>query len=267
MFLPGESLSQFVAPTPPAVRRGKGLAVAALVLGIVAVAGCFVPLLNIGSIVLALIGLTLGIVALARGAEGRGLAVAGVVLAAVAVIVAITVNALAGKALNAVSEAADQAATDTANGYSSLAPEDAEARGSAHAIGTQATVGDYTVSVDSVTQDATRIVADANQFNTPATGRYVLVDVTATYNGTADEASPWIDLTLGFQGTDARNYSTTSCDAALPNSSFDQPGLRTGGTATFQECFDVPAAAIADGLVTVEQFANFADDRVAWSID
>lgn len=262
-------MSQFVAPPPPQTvpHRGKGLAVAALVLGIVAAAGCLVPLLNIGSIVLAVVGLALGIVALARRADGKGLSIAGVVLSGVAIVVAIAVNVAAGAALTAVDEAVDQAATDAANGYSTVEPEAAEeVAASALALGTPAEVGDYSVTVTAVNQDATQVIADANSFNAAADGRYVLVDLTATYNGDQPEANPWIDLTTGFQGTDARNYSTTSCDAVVPNAAFDQPGLRAGGTASYQVCFDVPVEAIAGGLVSVEQFANFEDDQVAWKL-
>ncbi|WP_432512381.1 DUF4352 domain-containing protein [Kineococcus sp. SYSU DK001] len=262
-------MSQFVAPPPPQAvpRRGKGLAVAALVIGIVAAAGCLVPVLNIGSIVLAVVGLVLGVVALVRRADGKGMSVAGVVLSLVAIVVAIVVNVAAGAALTAVDEAVDQAATDAANGYSTVDPQDAEqAAAAAVALGTPARVGDYTVTVTAVNQDATQVIAEANPFNEAAQGRYVLVDLTATYDGQAPEANPWIDLTTGFQGTDARNYSTTSCTATLPNSAFDQPGLRAGGTASYQVCFDVPAEAIAGGLVSVEQFADFQDDQVVWAL-
>lgn len=261
-------MSQFVAPPPQTVpRRGRGLAVAALVLGIVAAAGCLVPVLNVGSIVLAVVGLVLGLVALVRRADGKGLSIAGVALSAAAIVVAIVVNVAAGAALTAVDEAVDQAATDAANGYSSVDPADAEqAAAAALALGTPARVGDYSVAVTAVTQDATQVVAEANPYNEAAQGRYVLVDLTATYDGQAPEATPWIDLTVGFQGTDARNYATTSCTAVLPNPAFDQPGLRAGGTASYQVCFDVPAEAIAGGLVSVERFANFQDDQVAWSL-
>lgn len=260
-------MSQLAAPASPALRRpGKGLSVAALVLGIVAAAGCLVPVLNIGSVVLAVVGLILGALALAQRRDGKGMAVAGLVLSVVAVVVAIVVNVVAAAAVTAVDEAVDQAATDAANGYSAVAPEEAAAaQADALPLGTPATVGDYSVIVTAVNQDATQVVADANSFNEAATGRYVVVEVTATYNGTADEANPWVDLTLGYQGTDNRNYDASSCIAVLPNDAFAQPGLRAGGTASYQDCFDVPVEAIAGGLVSVEQFANFSDDQVLWA--
>ncbi|WP_432563435.1 hypothetical protein [Kineococcus sp. SYSU DK003] len=223
-------------------------------------------MLNIGSILLAVVGLVLGAVALARRAEGKGMAVAGVVLSVVAVVVAIVVNLLAGAAVDAVDQAVDQAVTDTENGYSTLAPDEAAAaQAEALPIGTAATVGDYTVTVTAVNQDATQAMAEANPFNEPAAGRYVLVDLAVTYNGTAEEANPWLDLSTDYQATDARNYSASSCAAVEPTSPATLPALRAGGSATYQECFDVPAEAIAGGVVAVEQNFNFSDDQVVWA--
>ncbi|MDO8149130.1 MULTISPECIES: DUF4190 domain-containing protein [unclassified Isoptericola] len=74
----------------------RGLAIAALVLGILAVLGSWIPVLNIGAIVLAIIGIVLGIMALVQAkrgtAAGRGMALFGTVLSVVAIILAIVVN-------------------------------------------------------------------------------------------------------------------------------------------------------------------------------
>ncbi|WP_432521888.1 DUF4190 domain-containing protein [Kineococcus sp. SYSU DK006] len=258
-------MSHPYAPSAPPLRApaGRGLAVAAMVLGIVAVLGCYVPILNVGSILIAVVGLVLGIVSLARSRAGRGMAITGVALSAIAVVVAVLVNL----ALGAAVENADPARPDVSGGAGAPAPGPtiATAPGDdALAIGAPAQVGDYTVTVSAVNQDATQVIADANRFNTAATGRYVLVDLTATYTGTAAEANPWIDLRATYQATDARNYDQSSCSVVVPQSAFDQPGLRTGGTATYQVCFDVPATAIAGSVVSVEQILNFEDDAVVW---
>ncbi|WP_432547273.1 DUF4190 domain-containing protein [Kineococcus sp. SYSU DK004] len=232
-----------------------------MVLGILAVLGCLVPVLNVGSIVLALVGLALGIASLARRGAGRGMAVTGVVLAPVAIVGAVLVNVLVGAAVQSV----DQAVTEVERGYTEVEPEAAaEADAQALAVGATAEVGDYVVTVTAVDPAADDVIAEANEFNDLPEGRYVLVDVTATYEGTAEEANPWIDLVAEFQGTDARNYSR--CSAVVPRSAFDQPGLRTGGRAEYQVCFDVPVEAIAGGVVTIEQFGDFRDDRVAWAL-
>jgi cytochrome c biogenesis factor len=68
---------------PP--RQGKGLAVTALVLGIVAI--LTLPLCGIGAIV-AVAGIIVGIIAFVRR-TGRGMAVTGIVLSAISLIAAI----------------------------------------------------------------------------------------------------------------------------------------------------------------------------------
>jgi hypothetical protein len=84
------------ALTPPAPQPKKGLAITALVLGIVAVAGCFIPVLNIVSIIIGFVGLVFGIVAVVlavkRRSGGRTMGIVGTVLSVLAIIVGISVN-------------------------------------------------------------------------------------------------------------------------------------------------------------------------------
>jgi membrane-bound ClpP family serine protease len=72
---------------PP--RQGKGLAVAALVLGIAAI--LTLPLCGIGAVV-GIAGIIVGIIAIVRR-TGRGMAVAGIVLSAISLIAAIGLGA------------------------------------------------------------------------------------------------------------------------------------------------------------------------------
>lgn len=249
------------AMSPAPVRPRNGLAVAALVLGIVAALGCLVPVLNIGSIVLAVVGLVLGLVSLVKRRAGKGMAIAGIVLSVVAIVTAIIVNVAAAAVVSGV----DQAVTDTENGYSAADADDQSAAAAALAPGTPATIGDYTVAVTSVQTNANQVIAEANPLNAPPTGQYVLVDLTVTNNG-QEEAAPWVDVTTEFQGADARNYSTTSCTAVVPNMGIMQPNLRPTGTSSYQVCFDVPVEAIGGGVVAVEQFGNLSDDQVVWNL-
>ncbi|GAA4735137.1 hypothetical protein GCM10023216_29970 [Isoptericola chiayiensis] len=82
-------------PQRPASER-KGLAITALVLGIVALLGCWIPILNFGSIGLGLIGVVLGVVALVQVSKGRAggkvMAIVGTALSAVAIVLSIVVN-------------------------------------------------------------------------------------------------------------------------------------------------------------------------------
>lgn len=110
---------EYSAAPPPqqpyAQPAKKGLAVAALVLGILAIVGCLVPLLNIGSIALGLVGLVLGIVAMAKadrpGNGGKKMAVAGTVLSVLAIIGAVVINVVVINAANEQSAAAEASST------------------------------------------------------------------------------------------------------------------------------------------------------------
>lgn len=101
-------------------RPRNGMAIASMVLGIIAVVFVWIPLLNMISLVLAVIAIGLGIPALIRAKrvhKGMGQAIAGVVLAVVSgigffAVNAATVSAIDG-AVNEINDAMD--ATDQIN--------------------------------------------------------------------------------------------------------------------------------------------------------
>ena len=96
--------SSYSAERQPSVRQApqstSGLAIAGLVLGILAILGAFVPLLNIGAIPFAVVGLLLaivGFVGIRNGKHsGRGIAIAGIVLGVVALVVILGMYGCAG---------------------------------------------------------------------------------------------------------------------------------------------------------------------------
>jgi hypothetical protein len=133
-------------------------------------------------------------------------------------------------------------------------------------LGQRGEVGDYLVSVTAVNLDGDAIVEEANRFNDPPSGRYVIVEVDAQYVGD-DEGNAFWDLSYVFNGTDARQYSDGDCSAVLPNDGIDAPTLNPGGSASFQVCMDVPPSAIDGGLLFIEPLMSFDDeDRVYFAI-
>jgi uncharacterized membrane protein (UPF0136 family) len=91
--------TSYTAPLP---RPTNGLATAALVLGIVAAAGALIPFLNIGSMIIAVIGAILGATALARARTvqvGFIRAWFGIILALATLPVAIVVTTAASDVL------------------------------------------------------------------------------------------------------------------------------------------------------------------------
>jgi hypothetical protein len=140
---PPQVPQQFQPQQPqPRAPKGNGLAVAALVLGIIALVFCWIPFLNVLSIILGLIGLGLGVPGLLGALRGRrsgkGMAIAGVILSVVAVIAAI-----------AISAAATLAVDDALSGSDVSTSTDGDS-GSSAAAGTGDAAGDEAASDDGV---------------------------------------------------------------------------------------------------------------------
>lgn len=257
------------------------MSLTALVCGVVALLLCWIPLVNLLAIIAALGGVVLGVLALVlarRGLHGgRKRAAVGVAASAIALVVALVVDVVyvvqlgdrlvttsAPPARPAPSASASASAQDpspssspapSVSASSPAAPSSSAPAAPLEglAYGQSATVGDYTVTITGVNTNADAAIAEANQFNKPPTGRYVLADVSVVYNG-AEEGIPWAQLQMAFLGTDARNYSWTSCTATVPRPGFEQPNLRAGGAAEYQVCFDVPAEAVDGGAVQAEWY-------------
>ena len=120
----------------------SGFAIAALVLGIVAAATSFMPIINNASFFIALIGLILAIVAIAGIRKGRnsgkGLAVAGLVLSIVAGLLVLGTQAFYSAVLD---EAVDQS-TQQLNKMTGDATDDILG------VDVEVTIGDYSISKD-----------------------------------------------------------------------------------------------------------------------
>jgi hypothetical protein len=147
------------------------------------------------------------------------------------------------------------------------AEQEAAAEVPALPLGTSSPLGnEYNVTINSVNLDAAADILAMNEFNEDASGQYVLVDVTAEYTG-SEEGDPWIDLSVNFVGSDARQYDSSTCTASLETGAFDVPTLENGGTADYQLCMDVPAGAVDGGKLFVEPTISFDNDsRTYWAV-
>ncbi|HEX2142965.1 MAG TPA: hypothetical protein VHG10_00505, partial [Glycomyces sp.] len=89
---------------PMPVKQGNGFGVTALVLGIIAIAGAWIPVVNVVSMILGALALIFGIVALAvagkRGGKGKGTGATGLVLGILAIAGAIIMNVVVFNAAN-----------------------------------------------------------------------------------------------------------------------------------------------------------------------
>lgn len=249
--------------------RTNGLAIAALVVGIISLLLSFIPFVNIAAILGGIAALVLGFLGLRKAKEGtvggRGMSITGLVLGVVSVLISIAVLVATVVALNNLPGELGEVIEEAENG--GLSPEEqAEASANALSLGESAEVGDYTVTVTEVTQDATDIIAAENEFNTEAEGQYVMVGLEVVYTG-SNEGTPWIDLPVTYMGTDNRQYDTSTCFASIPESAMEVPTLNNGGAAQYNVCMDVPADAIAGGQVTVEELISFTNSRVYWDVE
>lgn len=80
-----------------------GLGIAAFVLGVVGLIGCWVPLLGILAAVVAVIGLAMGIAGIVSANNKnrkKGLAIAGTILSAVAIVIVIASQILYGSVVS-----------------------------------------------------------------------------------------------------------------------------------------------------------------------
>jgi len=258
----------------------NGLAIAALVVGIIALLLCWIPIVNNVIFFIGLVGLGLAIPAYVVGRKrgsGTGMAVAAGVVSVLSMAGVIATQALYVETIEDVGEAFEDPFEEPPNEPPTnsdpsdpVTPDEPEvvpgSPASPLTLGQSATIGSYDVRLVSVTANANEILASTNPFNEPPKGQYVLVRLAVRFDGRG-EGDPWIDLDPTFRGTDARQYATFNCAAVVPMAAVDVPTLERGGRATYQDCFDVPPTAIKGGLVFVEDSLSFSDgDRTYWTV-
>lgn len=125
----GASNQPPAAPIPPQAPapQSKGLAITALVLGIVGVIFALIPLLNWIGIILGAVAVILGIIGAVKK-QPKGLAITGIILGALAIIIGVimlivfvaAVATLGGGALDAVEACANGATSVTIAGQEVL---------------------------------------------------------------------------------------------------------------------------------------------------
>ncbi len=195
----------------------SGFAIAALVLGIVAAATSFMPIINNASFFIALIGLILAIVAIAgirKGKNsGKGLAVAGLVLSIVAGLLVLGTQAFYSAVLN---EAVDQS-TQQLNKMTGDATDDILG------VDVEVTIGDYSISKDQYGLVKSGLpVTVKNLLNEPSSFWINIEAVDANGSRINDDTVIINDLGAG-QSTKLDAFAFVSSDdyEAMKNASFN----------------------------------------------
>ena len=247
------------APVGPS--RFNVLGLISLILGSLAflfgVSFGWIPFVGFLPIVLALVGLVLGIVGLIVKNKGKGLAIAGTIVSGVALIASALITVVMLIAFSSLQGLADDWGSDDP---SITQPDGDEVDGGVGSIDQPAAIGDtitfsdfagadeWQVVVGQPTLDATADVVAADEFNSaPAEGsQYVVVPLDYTYLG-AETGYPYIAATPEFIGNDGVVYSLSY--ASYPDSVFDTAELTSGGQAHANAVFEVPTAAVDGGLL------------------
>lgn len=259
----------FPPAAPPAANKnaGKGMAITALCLAIVSLLLCWVPIVNNLVFFLGLLALGFAVpalvISLRKRSKARGMSVAATVIAVVSLIGVLASQAMYSSMIEGIGKSIE----DSSDGVVDVAPKDQKkADAAALALGASGKVGsEYEVTVKGVNLNAAEAITAASEYNEPAKGQYVLIDVAVKYVG-AEEGDSWIDLGVKLVGADARQYSSTTCTAMLEKPGTSVPTLENGGTGEYQVCMDVPAAALEGAKVFVEPTFTLKDDqRVYWN--
>ena len=248
---------------------GKGLAITALVIAIVSLLLCWIPIVNNLVFFLGIIALGFAIpaaiISFRRRSKAKGMSIAALIIAVLSLVGVIATQAFYVSVIDGVAEAVEEGADGVVP--VTEAEQEAAAEVPALALGASSPVGDeYNVTINSVTLDGTADILAMNEFNEEPSGQYILVDVTAEYTG-SEEGDPWIDLSVNFVGSDARQYDSSTCMAVLEKGALDVPTLENGGAADYQLCMDVPADAVEGGELFVEPIVSFDNDsRIYWAV-
>lgn len=216
---------QFTQPAPTPQKK-SGLGIASLVLGIIAIVGSWIPILNNLSFLLAIIGLILGIVgivAIRKGkVGGKGLTIAAIIINVVAIVIVICTQWVFGKALDEFSKDLDSGPKVVSTSEKADAGDskkaDQKADNSNLAIGKSVTLDNgLQISVDSKVEKTDQ-----------AGDKYLLV--TVTYKNTGSDPVDYNEFE--WKQTSASGNMEDPEIPILDEEPLNTGTLKAGGTVT-----------------------------------
>lgn len=206
----------------------SGMAIAALVLGILAILTSFLPIINNGSFFLAALGLIfaiVGFVGIRKGKKkGNGIAIAGIVLNVISIIVVLATQSMYSAAIDSATNGPEASVTVEAESTES-GNSNASASTTDLAIGTSITTEDgLVVSVDGVQAGLKNYNGDA------ITG----ITVTYTNNGSKELSFNSFD----WKAEDANGAQRSNAYYSESDNELNSGTLAAGGTVTGDVYFD-----------------------------
>lgn len=201
------------------------MAVAALVLGILAILTSFLPIINNGAFFLAALGLIfaiIGFVGIRKGKKkGKGIAIAGIVLNVVSIVIVLATQSMYGAAI----DSATNGPSASVSSESQSGDDSADTNTNDLAVGTSITTEDgLDVSVQAVQTGLKNYNGDA------ITG----ITVTYTNNGSKEASFNTYD----WKAEDAQGAQRSMTFYADSNNELGSGTLAAGGTVTGDVYFE-----------------------------
>ncbi|MGN6033458.1 MAG: cupredoxin domain-containing protein [Thermomicrobiales bacterium] len=143
-----------------------------------------------------------------------------------------------------------------------------ESRESPLGVGRIGRVGDYDISVISVTPNATDDVLSYNQFNAaPGDGKqFFLARIAVTYQGDAT-GTPAIDLKFQTVGEASHSYTVYNNPCGVyPEDVYSVSELFEGGSAEFSACWEIDASDAGSLVMYVEPMISTRSKPVWFSL-
>jgi hypothetical protein len=232
------------APMPKAKNPRKGMAITALVLGIIALAGSPIPILNNATIICGFIGLVFGIIALFG--THRVMTISGVVMAIAGIAIGLVLQAQWGRQLGQISDPISNGAPTLPAPAGNQTPNTAgqpkanaqgyipKALGEAAGLSSPDGSSESTFTIDKITVDP-----KCSRYGfKPQSGHTLLLDVRVATGPDADVASELSGILSPFSfqavGADSVTHQAqvgacTDTTKALVNSGFG-PNQKYSGT-------------------------------------
>lgn len=239
--------------TAPQAQKGKGLAIAALVIAIFSLLFSWVPIFNNVMAVTAFVSLVLGLVAFLGARKGKragkAMALASVLVSVLAIVIVFASQALYVKALDDVSDALDPkvTATGAAGAPAAAGTKSPAAADAAFTVGQAAKISANEDEAATITVNSVKVSEKAlGQYGEKAqNGSFKLVNVTVVNSGTeAFDVNPF-DWYL----RDAAGNKYAYGDGNAISSGFEGPSFNATTLAAKEKrsgtmVIDAPKAAV-----------------------
>lgn len=265
---PGVAVQQ-----PVATVGTSGLAIAGLVLGILAFLLSFIPLMNLGSIIMGLLGLVLAVVGLISTKngkqKGKGIAIAGIILSILALAVVFLMYGTAaavsdsskseGSATSATQQTAQTSAAQEAPAQTSAAAEAATSAEPAQDAAAASAPEEATSEPATAEASQAQISIDGVRLGQDYDGNEIAI-VSYTWTNTTDETTAFAYnyIARAYQnGVEITDF-TFSDDV---NQDGYSANVKPGGTTSFE--WPYPIKDHSDLTVEIQEIISFDNTIIA----